>query len=293
MEEMVYLNGTLLPRSQARISPFDHGFLYGYGLYETMRAYSGRFFRLEQHLKRLARSAEMLGLAAELAKFDLEKAVYETIEANDLKNARVRLTVSVGEGDMIPDPRTCTGPTVLVMAKALIPQPPEVYQRGFKAIISRIRQNSQSPLSQIKSVNNLNNILAKSEARTAEVDDALFLNEQGFLAEASSSNIFIVSQGIFLTPSPESGALGGITRQVVLELAPSLGIVVREECTISVEALLEADEAFLSNSIIEIMPLIEVDGQPIASGKPGLITQTLMAAYKDLVAKETASSTSP
>jgi len=289
MEEMVYLNGSLLPRSQARISPFDHGFLYGYGLYETMRAYSGRFFRLEQHLARLAHATEMLGLSSGLAQYDLGKAVYETIEANGLKDARVRLTVSAGEGDMIPDPRTCTSPTVLVMAKALVPQPAEVYQRGFRMVISRIRQNSQSPLSQIKSVNNLNNILAKSEARAAVVDDALFLNEEGFLAEASSSNIFMVSKGILTTPSLESGALGGITRQVVLELAASLGIAVKEENALTAEALLQADEAFLTNSIIEIMPLTEVDGQPVGSGVPGRMTQRLMAAYKDLVAKETAS----
>ena len=289
VEEIVYLNGALFPRSQARISPFDHGFLYGYGLYETMRAYSGRFFRLEQHLARLAHSAEMLGLSSGLAQYDLEKAVYDTLAANGLQDARVRLTVSAGEGDMIPDPRTCVGPTVLVMAKALVPQPAEVYQRGFKAMISSIRQNSQSPLAQIKSANNLNNILAKSEARAAGFDDALFLNEQGFLAEASSSNIFIISQGILTTPSLESGALGGITRQVVLELAASLGIAVKEENALTVEALLQADEAFLTNSIIEIMPLTEVDGQPVGSGVPGRMTQRLMAAYKDLVAKETAS----
>ena len=289
MEEMVYLNGSLLPRSQARLSPFDHGFLYGYGLYETMRAYSGQVFRLKQHLERLARSAEMLGLSSGLAQYDLGKAVYDTLEANGLKDARIRLTVSAGEGDMIPDPRTCTGPTVLVMAKALVPQPAEVYQRGYKVIVSRIRQNSQSPLAQIKSANNLNNILAKSEARAAVVADALFLNERAFLAEASSSNIFIVSRGVLLTPSLECGVLPGITRQVVLELALSLGTEVKEDNALTVEVLLQADEAFLTNSIIEIMPLTGVDGQPVGSGKPGPITQTLIATYEDLVARETAS----
>ncbi len=289
MEELVYLNGTLLPRSQARISPFDHGYLYGYGLYETMRTYSGHFFRLERHLARLARGVDMLGLSSGVAQYDLEKAVCAVLEANGLKEARVRLTVSAGEGDMTPDPRTCVGPTVVAMAKDLVPQPVEVYQRGFRVVISSIRQNSQSPLAQIKSANNLNNILAKAEARVAGVDDALFLNERGFLAEASSSNVFIVSGGILATPSLDSGALEGITRQVVLELAASLGIPAREDDAATVDALLQSDEAFLSNSIIEIMPISEVDGQPVGKGIPGPMTKRLVAAYKDVVAKETAS----
>jgi branched-chain amino acid aminotransferase group I len=288
LEEMIYLNGHLLPRAQAMISPFDHGFLYGYGLYETMRAYSGRVFRLDRHLARLTRAAEMLGLASGVAQYDLEKAVYQTLAANSLRDARVRLTISAGEGDMIPDPSTCTSPTVLIMVRNLAPQPAQVYEKGFQAGVSKIRQNSQSPLSQIKSANHLNHILARGEARRGGADDALLSNEKGFLAEASTSNVFLVSKGTLITPSLESGALAGITRQAVMELASALDIDTREESSLTVDDLLQADEAFLTNSIMEIMPLTGVNGQPVGLGNPGPITQTLITGYKALVAKEIA-----
>lgn len=283
MEQMIYLNGLLVSRKDATISPFDHGFLYGYSLFETMRAYRGHVFRLERHLARLARSARIVGL--ELGIFDLEKATYETLEANNLMSARVRLTISRGEGEMTPDPATCHGPTVLIVAQSYAPLPDETYQRGFKAVMSQVRQNSQSPLSRVKSANYLNNILARMEARVAGADEALLLNERGFLAEGSTSNIFLVSGGNLLTPSEESGALPGITREAVLELASALGIkAVQRE--VALEELWQADEAFLTNSLLEIMPVTEVGGHPIGLGIAGPVTKALIAAYKQLVRKE-------
>ena len=280
MSEIVYLNGSLIPRSQARISALDYGFLYGFGLFETMRAYGGQVFRLDSHLNRLARSAEILGLPIEA--LDLKGAVRDTIQANKLSDARVRITISIGEGGMVPDPSTCTQPTVLILAGHYKPYPEQVYERGFRAVVSSIRRNSQSPLSRLKSANYLENMLAKQEARAAGVDEAICLNEKGLLAEASMSNIFLVNDGILRTPGEESGILPGITREVVLELASQLGINTFEQ-DIRLDELFQAQEAFLTNSLMEIMPLTEIDGKPVGSGKPESVTRRLMANYKKLV----------
>ena len=280
MSEIVHLNGSLMPLSQASISALDYGFLYGYGLFETMRAYRGQIFRLESHLNRLARSAEILGLSIE--GLDLKSAVMDTIKANRLSEARVRLTISVGEGSITPDPNTCEKPTVLVMCSHYQPYPKQLYEKGFRAIVSSIRRNSQSPLSRIKSANYLESILARQQARTAGVDEALFLNEKGLLAEASMSNIFLVKNDVLKTPGEESGILPGITRDVVIELASSLGIKVLEQ-DIKLDELFRAEEAFLTNSLMEIMPLTEVDGEPVGYGKPGSVTKRLVAEYKRLV----------
>ena len=282
MAEIIYLNGRLIPSSEAKLSPFDHGFLYGYGLFETMRAYNGYLFRLDRHLTRLRRSAEMLGLASRLASFDLESACLETLQANNLKDARLRLTVTAGEGDMIPDPGTCPDPTVLVSAKNLVPLPPQKYELGFKAVLSSIRRNSQSPLSRLKSSCYLDNILARTEAKAAGVDEAILLNEQGYLAEGSTSNIFLVNKGMLITPCLESGVLPGITREAVLEIAKAFIIKIMER-QIELKELIEAEEAFITNSILEIMPLTWFGGKSVGTGKPGQMTKSLMTAYKEFV----------
>ncbi len=283
MSEIVYLNGSLIPRSQARISALDYGFLYGFGLFETMRAYGGRVFRLDRHLSRLTRSAEMLGIPIEAP--ELKGAVMDTLRANKLGDARIRITISIGEGGMVPDPSTCQKPTVLILASDYQPSPEQVYEKGFRAIVSSIRRNSQSPLSRLKSTNYLESMLARQEARAAGADEALCLNDKGLLAEASMSNIFLVADGTLKTPGQESGILPGITREAVLELASQSGIDTLE-WDISMEELSQAREAFFTNSLIEIMPLTELDGKPIGSGKPGAITKRLMAAYKRLVRTE-------
>jgi len=282
MEEFVYFNGSIIPGSEANLSPFDYGFLYGYGLFETMRAYSGSIFYLEQHLERLLRSAQLLGLNLERDAAALKDAVYDTLRANKLGDARLRLTVSGGVGGMVPDLSSCEMPTVLIVARSYTPYSSQVCQEGFKAIASRIRRNSRSPAATVKSLNYLDNLLARREAKDAGVDEVILLDEQGFLAEGSTSNIFLVSGDALLTPGADSGILPGITRQTVLELASSLGIksLVRN---IAPEELVQADEAFLTNSVMEIMPLTQVNGEKIGSGRAGERTRRLMAAYGELV----------
>lgn len=288
MEHVVYLNGALLPEDQARISPSDLGFLYGYGLFETMRSYSGHIFRLRQHLERLARSAAVLGIPVETG--PLETGCYDVLRANGLADARVRLAVSIGEGKGTPDPPPSPQPTTLISAASYTPLPQDTYRNGFKAITSSIRQNSQSPLSRMKSANYLDHVLARREARAAGADEALLLNERGFLCEGSTTNIFLVSKGELLTPDEESGCLAGVTRQAVIELASLLGMSV-DQREIRPEELAQADEAFLTNSVLELMPLSEVDGQPIGGEssrlRMGEVTERLIGAYTELVARET------
>lgn len=282
MTEIIYFNGHLVPRAEAKLSPFDHGFLYGYGLFETMRAYEGHIFRLDRHLTRLRCSAESLGLRAKLDAFDLENACVETLQANKLKDARVRLTITAGEGDMTPDLSTCSNLTVLVAARNFVPLPPERYEQGFKAALSFLRRDSQSPLSRLKCTCYVSNILARMEAKAAGCDEAIMLNELGYIAEGSTANIFLVSEGELSTPSLESGILPGITREVVLEIARDLNIKMVER-QVELGELSGAEEAFVTNSIIEVMPLTRLNGEPIGTGKPGKLTRNLMAAYKELV----------
>jgi branched-chain amino acid aminotransferase len=286
MEEIIYLNGDLIPRSQAKLSPFDHGFLYGYGLFETMRSYGGSIFRLDRHLARLHEAAKTLGIARELTAFDLETACHDVLKTNNLAEARLRLTVTAGEGDIIPNPDTCSGITVFIVARKLVPPPSESYKRGYAAIMSSYRRNSRSPLSRLKSTSYVENVLARQEARAAGVDEVVLLNETGFVAEGSTTNIFLVSCQMLIIPATESGALPGITREAVLELAKSMGIttVVKQ---VELGELQTARETFLTNSIIEIMPLTRLDNKPVGSGKPGPVTQQLMSRYRELVAKET------
>ncbi|MBA7645403.1 Branched-chain-amino-acid aminotransferase [subsurface metagenome] len=282
MEGIVYLNGTLVPAQEAKLSPLDRGFLYGYGLFETMRSYNGRIFRLDRHLARLRRSAAMLALASELEAYDLEQAIYDTLEANRLKDARVRLTVSAGLGERGLAPPSSGVITVFVSAEKLVPPSPQVYRRGIRAAIVSTRRNSLSPLSQLKATAYLDSFVALSQAAALGAEEAILLNERGFIAECSTSNIFLVAGGLLLTPSQESGILPGITREAVLELAQALGIEAVEG-EIPAERLLQAEEAFLTTSVREIVPITSVDGKPIGSGRPGAVTKRLMAAYKELV----------
>jgi branched-chain amino acid aminotransferase group I len=287
MAEIIYLNGQLVSHFEAKLSPFDHGFLYGYGLFETMRAYNGRIFRLDSHLTRLRCSAESIGLAhtiltTEEGKQSLKAACMATLEANELKDARIRLTVSAGEGDMTPDISTCSSPTVLITARSFAPLPPEKYGTGFKAAISFLRRNSQSPLSRLKSTCYMENVLARMTARAAGYDEAILLNEQGYLAEGSTTNVFLVSHGELITPCFESGVLPGITRDAVLEIARTSNIKATERW-VELNELIEAQEAFVTNSILELMPLVSVEGRLIGTGRPGKLTGDLLFAYRKLV----------
>jgi len=284
MTEQVYINGELVERSEARVSVFDRGLLYGYGLFETMRSYDGQVFRLDRHLSRLARSADMLGIGEALDVSELGRAVYDTISANELSDARIRLTVTAGEGERSLSLPASGLLTTVIVAEELVLPLPQAYQNGISAAIVGAARNSQSPLSGVKSIGYLESLLVRSQAADAGAEEAVMLNERGLVAECSASNIFIVASGRLLTPSAESGILPGITRGIVIELASSMGIEASEG-DVAVADLLNADEAFITNSVIEILPLVELDGRPIGRGKPGEVTAWLSKAYKELTGR--------
>jgi len=285
MKEFIYINGALVLREEARISPLDRGILYGYGLFETMRSYGGHVFSLDRHLARLMHSAGKIGLNAGLDPDAIGQAIYKTLEANECPDARIRLTVLAGEGERgltLPTPGALT---IIIVAERLVLPPPRAYKEGLCAVVASTRRNSRSLLAGIKSINYLDNLVAQSEAVTAGADQAILLNELGFVAECSTSNIFMVVGGQLLTPSVESGILPGVTREEVIELALNLGVAVVEE-EISLAVLLRADEAFMTNSIIEVMPVTAVDGKPVGSGMVGEITEKLMRAYREMVLQQ-------
>jgi len=279
MDQIVYLDGRLMPLNQAAVSVLNYGFLYGYGLFETMRAYDGQVFRMEAHLARLSAGARITGLTL---KVDLKDAIKSAIEANRLDSARIRLSISGGVGEINADPGTCAGTTILILAQKYEPLPESAYEEGFSAIISAKRRHTSSHLAGLKAASYMENILAKQEARLNGVDESVCLNENGLVSEASMGNIFIVSGGTLVTPAPDSGILAGVTRDVVLEIAARLKLRTSQQ-NIRRDDLLAADEAFLTSSLIEIMPLVEIEHMRIGSGKPGAVTHTLLREYRKLV----------
>jgi branched-chain amino acid aminotransferase len=284
MEEMVYFNGRLIPRQEARVSVLDYGFLFGYGLYETLRAYHGRLFRLDGHLERLARGADELGIRLDLVA--LRQGVLDTVNANGFPETRVRITVSIGEGTMTPDLRSCGIPTVVVLAGEYHPFAAEKYGQGFSAVVSSIRRNSRSPVTFMKSANGMESMIARQQARQAGADEALFLNDRGLVTEASGSNVFLVENGVVKTPRLRSGLLPGVTRVAVFDVASKMGLPILEG-SVRLAQLQAADEAFLTNSLIEVMPLTAVGGGKVDGGRPGPATRRIMNAYRDLVTVET------
>ncbi len=284
MEEIFYLNGKLIPRGDAKISLLDYGFLFGYGLYETIRAYDGRVFRLDNHLARLKFAGDRLGIIIHPGL--IREAVNDVIRANGFGQTRLRISVSAGEGKMTPNLDSCQQSTVAILASEYTPPNPDKYKKGYKVVLSSIRRSSFSPITYLKSANTIENMLARREAMDAGADEAFFLNEKGYLTEAAGSNLFLVKDGVLKTPRYESGILPGVTRVVVLELAAQVGINVRE-VNLRLADLLQADEAFVTNSLIEIVPVTMFDDKPISSGKSGTVTRKLMKAYKALVWKET------
>ncbi len=286
-EEVVYLNGRLVPRSKACISPYDQGFLYGYGLFETMRAYSGSIFLINRHLERLIKAAAQLEFDTVLTTDELENACKETLAANKLEDARVRLTMSKGEAG--------SEATILVTALKYQPPPTGKYTGGYKASLATFQRRSDSLLINMKATSYMANIIAREQAEATGSDEALFLNEKGHLTEGAVSNLFLVTPSLNLvTPPVESGLLPGITRKFVMELARLQNIKVTE-ADVSLDELRYFREAFLTNSLFEIMPLVALEGRrgsdriTIGSGKPGQLTKQLMAAYKEAVRRETTS----
>jgi branched-chain amino acid aminotransferase len=286
MGDTVYINGEMVSRRDARISPFDRGFLYGYGIFETMRSYNGHVFCLDRHLSRLMRSAEQLDISKALHPTGLERAVYDTLGANRLSDARIRLTVSAGEGERMISHPDSASPTIIIFAEELKLPPEKAYEEGIHAVMVTTTRNRCSTLSRTKSLCYLDSLIARSEAITAGADEAILLNDEGAVAECSASNIFLVIGGKLVTPSPDSGILQGVTRDVVLELASGMSIVT-EEREVPAGELLVADEAFLTNSIVEILPISKIDGRVVGSGEAGEISKRLLSAYRQLAARET------
>jgi branched-chain amino acid aminotransferase len=279
----IYLNDRFVPEKQAVVSVFDHGFLYGDGVYETLRSYGNRLFMREQHIARLYRSAQSIGLTIPLSEHQWPLLLREAMARNEVGNegtdAYLRITITRGPGQIGLDPALCSRPTVVIMAKPLAPPASMLYETGVALIIARTRRNLPGALSpQIKATNFLNNILAKREAVAAGVYDSVLLNWEGRLAECTISNLFFVAGGRLRTPSIDCGILDGITRDVVLKLAEGDGLAV-EEGFYSTDDLYEAEECFLTNTSMEIMPAVTVGGRPIGSGKPGAVTRRLRSLF--------------
>jgi len=283
MEPIVNLNGKFLNASEAKISIADNGFLFGYGAFGATRIYNGTVFRLESHLSRLQKSTARLGITVKA--LELHTLVLETIRANNLEDGLIRITISAGKGSLVPDLRSCASPTILITALPYNPPTPDMYEKGFKAVVSTIRRHSGAPISEMKTLNYIESMLARQEARMADYDDALLLNEKGYLSESSSGNVFIVKDKVLKTPPENSGFISGVVREVVLQIASELDVK-SIETNIRLNDLFKADEAFLTNSVIEIMPLVSVTDRAIGLGKPGFITRKILEAFRDKVKRE-------
>ncbi len=280
----IYLNDRFVSKEEAHISVFDHGLLYGDGLFETLRAYSGKIFRLSQHIARLARFASRLSISL-LPPSAIEPLLYGTLARNLLPNAMLRLTITRGEGRIGLDPDFCKSPTFIITARALDNRS-DRYKKGASGAIVTVRRNDPASFHPtLKTVSFLNNVLAKQEASQKGADEGIFLNSKGYLAEGSVSNLFWIKGGRLYTPAPEVGLLEGVTREVVWELAKGKGIQTDQGYYRS-HALIGADEAFLTNSGIELMPLTKVDGKNIGTGRPGPLTRLLHQAYQTAVKDE-------
>lgn len=276
----IFLNDRFVKREEATVSVFDHGFLYGDGIYETLRSYDGRIFMLAQHLARLQRSARLIGLEIPIPEKDWPALLGDAIARNQLSDAYLRITVSRGTGEIGLDPGLCPKPTVVVIAKPFQAYPPRLFKEGVSLITTTVHRNLATALSpQIKSLNFLNNILAKQEATKAGAFDGIMLNAEGRLTECTTSNVFFVQHGTLCTPSVACGILDGITRDVVLTLAKEQGIKT-EESAYTPEALRQADECFLTNTTMEIMPVRDVDQHLVGSGKPGPLTLALHKQFR-------------
>lgn len=278
----VYVNGKFLPEEEATISVFDHGFLYGDGVYEAVRVYQGKPFLLDRHLARLRRSCELIGLTSPLQDEEWKNILADMLRRNQLLDAGFRLTISRGPGEIGIAPSFCTHPTVVVMAKVPSPYPTEMREQGVQLALVSVRRNplaAQSP--HIKSLSFLNNILAKQEANRVGAFDALMLNMDQYVTECTTSNIFFVTQeGKVCTPSSECGILEGITREVIMALARELGLSV-EEGQYEAEVLFRSEECFMTNTGMEVMSVSRIDHKVIGTGRSGPIAKKLWKAFQE------------
>lgn len=282
----IYIDGKFYDRENAKISVFDHGLLYGDGVFEGIRAYNGRVFRLDEHLRRLQASARAITLTLPLTQEDMKEAVLETLRVNKMKDAYIRLIVTRGEGDLGLDPRKCPRACVIIIAGKISLYPQESYTKGLDLVTVATKRNIPEALNPaIKSLNYLNNIMAKIEANRANTPEAIMLSKDGYVAECTGDNIFIVKNHTLLTPPCWVGALDGITRAVVFEIAQKLKIPAREGIFTPYD-IYTASEAFLTGTAAEVIPVTRLDNRPIGDGRPGPITKRLISEFRKLTLRE-------
>ena len=280
----IYIDGKQYDRNDAKISVFDHGLLYGDGVFEGIRIYRGKVFRLGEHIERLYASARAVALDIPMKEEAMAEAVLETVAVNGKEDGYIRLLVTRGEGTLGLDPASCARPSVIIIVADIQLYPPEYYKKGITLVTASTRRIPPECLDpRIKSLNYLNNILARIEARRAGALEAVMLNTQGFVAECTADNIFLIKGGGILTPDPAYGALNGITMRTVSELAMARGMKFTESA-LTLYDLYAADEVFITGTGAEVMPVVEIDGRTIGEGNPGPLTLRLIEDFRRLVA---------
>lgn len=278
----IYIDGEFYEKAEAKLSVFDHGLLYGDGIFEGIRFYQGRVFRLEEHIKRLANSAKAIALTLPISLKEIEKAVLDTIRLNELQDGYVRLVVTRGCGDLGLSPLNCPKATIFIIAATIKLYAPEKYTHGLEVVTCSTRRIAHGALSpMVKSLNYLNNVMAKLEAINAGAGEGLMLNEQGFVAECTGDNIFLVRDGKITTPPVSSGVLAGVTREVVFEIARKMGVEISEP-QITRYDIYTADECFLTGTAAEVIPAVRLDHRPIGDGTPGPITKKMISHFQEL-----------
>ncbi|WP_020615861.1 branched-chain-amino-acid transaminase [Paenibacillus daejeonensis] len=282
-EQWIYINGEYVTKENAKVSVYDHGFLYGDGIFEGIRIYGGNIFKCKEHLERLYDSAKSIMLDIPLSYDEMEQALVETIRRNELRDGYIRLIVSRGPGNLGLDPKRCPTAWVIIIVEQLAIYPEEAYKNGLVSVSVTQRRNIPDALNpKIKSLNYLNNILVKIQANLAGVGEAIMLNAQGYVAEGSSDNIFIIKKGVVYTPPCYIGALEGITRGTIMELCEKLGYPLKEE-PFTLHDVYVADEVFFTGTAAEVIAVREVDGRIIGSGQAGPITTHLLQEFRDIV----------
>ncbi|WP_449619977.1 branched-chain-amino-acid transaminase [Robertmurraya sp. Marseille-Q9965] len=285
-EQWIFLNDQYVTKENAKVSVYDHGFLYGDGVFEGIRVYSGNIFRMKEHMERLYNSAKSILLKVPYTEDELTKIIANTVEKNNVEDAYIRVVVSRGVGDLGLDPYKCPTASVVVIVEPLSIFPKELYESGLEIVTVATRRNRPDVLSpKVKSLNYLNNVLVKIEAHLANVSEALMLNDQGYVAEGSADNVFILKNGCFYTPPGYVGALDGITRNAVIDIAQELGYEVKEE-PFTRHDVYTSDEVFLTGTAAEVIAVVKVDGRTIGDGVPGIHTKKLLAKFRERVVLE-------
>ncbi len=281
-EAKIYIDGKFYSEANAKVSVFDHGLLYGDGIFEGIRFYNGRVFRLEEHLERLWDSARSICLEIPMTRQEMNEALLETIRQNDLRDGYIRLIVTRGVGNLGLNPEQCKNPSVIIIAATIALYHQDFYRKGLNIITVATRRSNPASLNPaVKSLNYLNNVMARIEANLAGADEALMLNDAGNIAECTADNVFIIKHGQIFTPPITAGALRGITRSIVFDIAAEFDLKVME-ADFTRHDIFVADECFLTGTAAEIVPVVKADGRPIGNGKPGPITTRIMARFREM-----------